>query len=95
MNKETQSEFLKKYGIKTLESKIINLSDNLDNYSFEYPIILKPVASIEGNKKDITICWKRDDLLQAIYDFNLFGYKRILVQNFVTTIVEYQLIFGT
>lgn len=91
MNKETQSEFLKKYGIKTLESKIINLSDNLDNYSFEYPIILKPVASIEGNKKDITICWKRDDLLQAIYDFNLFGYKRILVQNFVTTIVEYQL----
>ena len=91
MNKEIQSEFLQRNGIKTLESKIIDLSDNLDDYSFEYPIILKPVVSIEGDKKDITVCYNQKELIQALYDFESFGYKRILVQPFVTAVVEYQL----
>ena len=91
MNKEIQSEFLYQNGIKTLESKIINLADNLNENTFEYPIILKPVASIEGDKKDITICHNYNELKKAFNELISAGYERVLVQPYVSKITEYHL----
>lgn len=91
MNKETQSEFLRKNDINTLDSKIIDLSNDTLPLEMQFPVILKPVLSVEGNKNDITICYTKGEYEKALSDFKHANYERVLLQRYVTKLTEYQL----
>lgn len=89
MNKETQSEYFVESGLKPINTVIITISENPTKDSFKYPIILKPVASVEGDKKDITICYNDNDMKNALLRLSNKDYKRILVQPFISEKTEY------
>lgn len=82
MNKFYQSELLKKYNLKVANSYILNIGDNISKYK-KYPLILKPLLSIEGKKSDITIVENFSELNSAVLLLKKLGYKRILVQDYI------------
>ncbi len=91
MNKETQQEFLEQQGIHMLESRIIDLTAESSCHDLDYPVILKPVASVEGDKKDIVICDSEESALRDLAEFGRLGYKRILCQHYLRNVEEYLL----
>lgn len=64
-NKDKQCELAVECGFDVPKSFIYNRGDNYDNFNF-YPILLKPVLSIEGEKSDIHICKNIDELKFAL-----------------------------
>lgn len=95
MDKYNQSLWANSLGIKTAKSSIILLDDanTLDLEGIPFPCILKPVASSEGEKPDITKCEDYKELLFAIDKLKQKGYSRILVQEFLNKDYEMEL-FG-
>ena len=91
MNKELQSEFLKRHNIRVIESLIVDPSIKCFSLEFSYPIILKPVMSVEGDKKDISICNSFDEFNQALIHYKEKDYQRILIQPFLSHKTEYLL----
>lgn len=89
MNKESQQEFLEQQGIHMLESRIIDLTAESSCHDLDYPVILKPVASIEGDKKDIAICADREEFKAACARLIELDYQRVLEQHYVSELTEY------
>ena len=93
MNKLEQYELAKKYKIdmaQTLNLNLNNIEKEIKDITF--PCIAKPVASIEGNKEDITICNDIEELEKALKIFEKNNYHRILVQEYLNFDYEYGLI---
>lgn len=90
MDKEAQSRFLLKNSIETLDSRIIDLNKKLE-CDFPLPVILKPVTSIEGEKKDIIICQNYDEYLGHCKKLKRLGYVRLLRQEYLEEKNEYLL----
>ena len=91
MDKQNQSEFASKYGIQMLESQIIEEFNLIENIKIPYPRILKPVASVEGEKLDIAICNNEEEFIKALQKIKKTGYKRILIQQYLGERKEYVL----
>ena len=91
MNKERQGRLFRKLQLPFLETNIIRLS-SFQSATWEFPIILKPVASIDGSKADIQICHDEPEISEAVASLEREGYQRILAQRFVSRKKEYVLI---
>lgn len=48
-----------------------------------FPIILKPLESVNGNKSDITICQNLEQFKKVSITFKRKGYKKILAQQYI------------
>lgn len=92
MDKQKQVEFCKVNGLNVLDSSIYVLEEGialLDNIN--YPVILKPVASVEGEKLDIKVCFSREELENSFDLFKQKNYSRVLVQRYLQERIEYVL----
>lgn len=92
MDKQNQANFCQKYGIDMLESQILYLGgaeESEKQIRIPYPLILKPVTSVEGQKLDIRICYLREDFISAWVELKKKGYRRVLVQRYLEDRVEY------
>lgn len=69
---------------KALEESNVKVNVN-------YPVILKPVASVEGEKLDIRICYSEDELERALAELKDKKYNRVLVQRYLKKRKEYVL----
>lgn len=56
-----------------------------------YPVILKPVESMEGKKLDITICEDESEYMEAVRELSKKGYTRVLAQPYLKNRQEYLL----
>lgn len=94
MDKQKQAEFSREYGLLMLPSEIaLPTFENIKCKAKKvgYPCILKPVASVEGEKNDIKICNCERELYYVIKEILSKKYKRILVQKFLDSRTEYVL----
>lgn len=91
MNKQDQVKYADTHGFEMLPSLILQLDETSEKSIFMYPVILKPVASIEGEKLDITICNNQDELQRALDKFRKLEYSRVLVQKYLEKKREYVL----
>jgi predicted ATP-grasp superfamily ATP-dependent carboligase len=92
MDKQRQVAFAKTHGLKMLESYILDISKNkIYDLKIPLPVILKPVASVEGKKSDISICKTDKDYQSSVDIFRKNGYKRLLVQKYLENKDEYVL----
>ncbi len=82
MNKFYQAKVLKKYNLKVANSYVVNVDDKF-KLSKKYPLILKPLISIEGKKSDITIVDNFSELKSALLMFKKLGYKRVIIQEYL------------
>lgn len=94
MDKQKQVEFAKKYGLSMLPSEIAvstieDIKCKADKVG--YPCIMKPVASVEGEKKDIRICNNKEEISYVAKEISKKKYKRILVQKYLASRTEYVL----
>lgn len=64
-NKDKQCDLAESSGFDVPRSFIYNRGDDLNRFDF-YPVLLKPILSIEGEKSDIHICYNSKDLRQAL-----------------------------
>ena len=90
MDKNKQSAFFYENGFNYLATYILDL--NQEVVSFAFPVIFKPVMSIEGKKTDIVVCESNDEYLQIKQSLISSGYTRILVQPFLKGKKEYVVI---
>lgn len=90
MNKENQVEYARTLGAEMIHSDSLTL-DAYYEVSKQYPIILKPVTSIEGKKTDIRIADSEEDERQYIEELKKEGYERTLRQPYLRNRNEYVL----
>lgn len=64
-NKDAQCRLAKECGLTVPESYIFNRNDIPAKLPLDYPVILKPLYSTQGEKSDIHICRNKNDLQQA------------------------------
>lgn len=89
MDKFQQVEFCRKIGIDMLETGVIE--DFSKTIELKYPVILKPVASVEGDRGDIRICYNASQCEAAQMEYKDKGYLRVLVQRYLEKKEEYVL----
>lgn len=87
MDKETMSRLGKSVGFNVPDSKVVSTLDDIEDIA--YPCITKPILSIDGHKSDITICYRKEDLVRVIKTGTCHTYQ---VQKFIKKDFEYQLI---
>lgn len=85
MDKYNQYLLAKENGLKTAKSQIFSLKFD-SNISIDYPLIIKPYISANGNKNDITICNKENDFDLAKKKLIELGYDKVLIQE----LLDYQ-----
>lgn len=90
MNKERQVKYANEIGIETIASKIMILNNDYE-FSERYPVILKPVVSVEGEKADIKICYTREEEESSVHFLVSRGYQRVLRQLYLVDKSEYVL----
>lgn len=90
MNKEEQILFASSNSLRMLPSKIYKTCEE-KNPMIKFPVILKPVTSVEGKKSDMSICFDIDNFRKSINELKAKGFERILVQKYLDTKTEYLL----
>lgn len=90
MDKFEQNKWANKIGLKTAKTWIHALDAPLPE-NLTFPCILKPVASSEGDKRDICKCSNTQDLHNALDNLRQKQYKRILIQEFLKKDYEMEL----
>lgn len=93
MDKTLQSRMAKKAGLLTPLEWIISLSGdiNIPN-DIVYPCFVKPLQSISGSKKEMTICNSETDLKNHLLNMKVFYDDRdVLVQEYLDIDKEYAL----
>ncbi len=85
MNKLNQKKLSEKYGIKMAKTSKIILNNSFFriDYQYDYPCILKPVKSIEGEKSDIVIVKNDVELKKEILKYQEKGYSEVLIQEYI------------
>lgn len=99
MNKNSQAKWAKDLGLLIAQTWELSLSEDISAEAKKinkFPCILKPVLSSEGKKTDITKCDNMAQLIDALLRLENGGngYKRILVQEFISKEYEMEL-FGS
>ena len=83
MNKQLQYELAKKNRVKMPASEVMELKQGTQKVHLSFPIILKPLESIDGLKSDIRVCQKAQELDALISFYKEKGYKKILAQEYI------------
>lgn len=81
MDKSLMDRMAKDAGLLTPMTKLVDMSSY--NCPIDFPIIIKPVKSIDGNKSDIRVCFDKDSYNCAIDDYKKKGYKSALIQQYL------------
>lgn len=94
MDKSNQVKLMKRYGFTTIETTVLNLSQdgtrlNKESCDLKFPVILKPVDSTEGKKKDIRICESSDVFIETIKELQGKKYHQVLCQRYIENKTEY------
>lgn len=89
MNKKNQYYFAKEKGIPVAETLVIDLFMPDLREIPAFPVIVKPVMSAEGQKKDIAVCGDKETLSSTFEKLRRQGYKQILLQQFLT--IDYEI----
>ena len=87
MEKDEQVSFIREIGFDSLDSVVVDLENPSEVPKF--PIIMKPVASAEGQKIDIRIVSDKEEMKKVITSLRNLGYTRTLAQHFLTNKKEY------
>lgn len=82
MNKFYQNEMIKSYGLKSATSYEINLEEIIPEFK-KYPLIIKPLYSIDGQKDDITIINSKKELYKSLEEYKKKNYKRAIIQEYI------------
>lgn len=82
MDKMIMKKMAMEAGLPSPETQILNLNEDT-KYEINFPIILKPLKSIAGNKSDITICQNYKDFTRAVVLLKEKGYDEILYQKYL------------
>ena len=94
MDKDVQYKFAESNSIKMAKTCVVDLCGDVDTSPLPLPLILKPVLSAEGDKKDIRVCKNSEDTNHAIEEFREKGYKRVLAQEYLS--IDYEIdVFGS
>jgi predicted ATP-grasp superfamily ATP-dependent carboligase len=88
MDKAIQANLAERVGFGTPKS-IVCIADECTGIELLFPVIIKPLKSIEGKKTDIQVCDNLNDLLRAT---GKLGKELIQIQEFVDKELEYQVI---
>lgn len=64
--KDEQCRLAEKCGLTVPKSINFNRNDSIDSISIDYPVLLKPISSLKGEKGDIHICNNRKDIVGAL-----------------------------
>lgn len=89
MNKEKMATLAEKCGLLCPKTYVIDEYATFDINNITFPIITKPLLSIEGNKSEITICNNNTELKRFV---NTHRNGRFQIQQFIQKQFEYQLI---
>ena len=65
-NKDEQCKLAEKCSLTVPKSINFHRTEVINNSNFNYPILLKPRNSTQGEKGDIHICWTKKDLENAL-----------------------------
>lgn len=90
MDKKAQYEWALIHNIKMARSEVLDLNNvclNVEKY--DCPIILKPVVSAQGSKKDIRICNNSDSFKTAVHYLKSKNYSTTFLQDYLN--VDYEI----
>lgn len=87
VNKSVMTELAQIVGLKVPYS--INSDSSYDIEKLPYPMITKPAASKDGSKRDITICYTSDSLMEFL---KARKNRKFQIQQFIEKSFEFQLI---
>ena len=91
MDKYEQYKIAKENNINIAKSLIIDLP--FDNkISLKFPVILKPIISVNGQKVDITICENKESFNNVLKKFYQNNYTKVLVQEYLDYDCEYDIV---
>lgn len=88
MDKSIQAALAIKHGFSIPKSIVMNSMDVFDN-SILFPVIIKPLKSINGSKSDIQVCSNRNEFDSAM---KIIENEDVQVQYFIEKELEYQVI---
>lgn len=83
MDKYNQFLLMNKNNISCAKSEIIKLPYDGKIEGFNFPVIIKPLKSIDGKKNDIVIVEKENDVYDNIKELEKYGYTQVLMQEFL------------
>ncbi len=83
MQKDEMCAAAGRAGYNVPESRVLTAEDFAGLEKLPLPLIVKPLASVEGNKADIRVCWDGDAAKQIAKELGESGYTRILAQTFL------------
>lgn len=94
MDKNNQVDLVKSYGFNTIQTTVLSLLQGeptlkKNNQSIQFPLILKPVDSTEGEKKDIRICESSDAFIENLKELKKKKYHQVLCQKYLKNKTEY------
>ncbi|MDR0866397.1 MAG: hypothetical protein LBO74_15925 [Candidatus Symbiothrix sp.] len=85
MDKYEMGGMARNAGLLVPDSVKVNILKEDVNYdTIQYPCIIKPLKSIEGEKSDITIAGTAKELKEILLLLNQKGYENILIQKFIS-----------
>lgn len=93
MAKNAQVKFAKAHDIKMADSFLLDLSKNgvdIPNGWNDFPCILKPNISANGNKLDIVVCNNKEELTEKLNILKEKDYPNILLQKFLN--IDYEVV---
>ncbi len=94
MDKNNQVDLVKSYGFNTIQTTVLSLLQGestlkKNDQSIQFPLILKPVDSTEGEKKDIRICESPDTFIENLKELKKKKYHQVLCQKYLQNKTEY------
>lgn len=91
-NKKILNDYAENLGLTVPNNFIIDFNEYINeeyiNAVYDYPIIIKPLISIEGLKSDIIIAYNKNQMKKSLLDFRNNGYNRVLIQKYIYGIDE-------
>ncbi len=83
MDKSVMASSAKAAGLNVPETVVLENSGDVPGREWRYPLIVKPVRSIDGEKSDIRICRDCGELTAAVKEYEGKGYSQMLVQQYL------------
>lgn len=84
MDKSVMAQMAKNTGLDVPETQIFDLSESsIQKLKIPFPVIIKPLSSIAGEKSDIKIIPDLSSFTDYITQLRIKGYSNILVQKYI------------
>lgn len=89
MNKNRMAEMAIECDLTVPKSAILSKPFNIDSIDIKYPVIIKPINSIIGEKSDVCICNDQADVLAYLKNSNQ---EQVIIQQYINKEYEFQII---